>query len=223
MDEIKLYEKILSLSKPWVIDSIDLNESEGTIHVYVSFDGDSLICPICKISCPRYDARPRTWRHLDTCQFKTIVHCNVPRANCIDHGVHQIDIPWAEKGSGFTLLFETFIIDWLKEASINAVSRQLKLSWNAIDGIMKRAVKRGLDRRTKMDIQHICVDEVSQRKGRKYLTIVSNDLGHVLDVQDDRSKDSLYAFYNKLDPDQLHNIQSISMDMSQAYIVAKKQ
>ena len=41
-------------------------------------------------------------------------------------------------------MFEALVIDWLKEASTLAVSRQMKLSRNAIDGIMQRAVKRGL-------------------------------------------------------------------------------
>ena len=218
MDEITLYEKILSLSKPWSVDSIELNEADNSVHVNVTYDGNSGSCPVCKKPCTRYDTRSRTWRHLDTCQYKTFVHCNVPRANCVEHGVLQIDIPWAEKGSGFTLLFEAFIIDWLNEASINAVSRQTNLSWNAIDGIMKRAVRRGLDRRTELDIKHLCVDEVSQRKGRKYLTIISNHQGHVLDIQDDRSKESLKAFYNKFNEQQLVKVESISMDMCQAYI-----
>ena len=49
--------------------------------------------------------------------------------------------------SGFTALFEALVIDWLKEASTSAVARLMGLSWNAIDGIMQRAVKRGLARR----------------------------------------------------------------------------
>ena len=218
MDEVKLYEKILSLSKPWLVDSIELNETDNSVHVCVSCDGDSVSCPVCQKSCPRYDRRSRTWRHLDTCQYKTFVHCNAPRVSCVEHGVLQVDIPWAEKGAGFTLLFESLVIDWLKEASINGVSRQLGLSWNAIDGIMKCAVQRGLGRRTELDIKHLCVDEVSRRKGRKYLTIVSNHQGHVLDVQDDRTKESLNAFYNKFSEQQLKKVQSISMDMCQAYI-----
>ncbi|WP_330178160.1 transposase family protein [Candidatus Vondammii sp. HM_W22] len=47
-------------------------------------------------------------------------------------------------------MFEALVIDWLKEVSISAVSRLMGLSWNAIDGIMQRAVKRGLARRTEI-------------------------------------------------------------------------
>ncbi|MEF8980187.1 helix-turn-helix domain-containing protein, partial [Thiohalorhabdus sp.] len=60
--------------------------------------------------------------------------------NCPEHGVRQVDVPWAEAGSGFTALFEALVIDWLKEASIQAVAKQLGLSWSAVDGILQRAV-----------------------------------------------------------------------------------
>jgi transposase len=61
--------------------------------------------------------------------------------------VRQIDVPWAEEGSRFTALFEALVIDWLAEASIQAVAQRLGLSWSAVDGIMQPAVKRGLARR----------------------------------------------------------------------------
>ncbi|MEJ2621201.1 MAG: hypothetical protein P8163_13320 [Candidatus Thiodiazotropha sp.] len=53
------------------------------------------------------------------------------------------------------------MIDWLKEASISAVSRLMNLSWNAIDGIMQRAVKRGLSRREEIAVSQIGVDETA--------------------------------------------------------------
>jgi hypothetical protein len=47
-------------------------------------------------------------------------------------------------GSDFTALFEALVIDWLKEASVATVSRQLGLSWNEIDRIkMIKARSRG--------------------------------------------------------------------------------
>jgi transposase len=77
----------------------------------------------------------------------------VPRIECAQHGVLQIDVPWAEPNSGFTALMEALIIDWLKEASILAVSRRMRLSWDQIDGVMRRAVRRGLERRKLQGIQ----------------------------------------------------------------------
>nr|VFK69969.1 MAG: Transposase [Candidatus Kentron sp. UNK] len=88
------------------------------------------------------------------------------------------------------------VINWLKEASTQAVSRQLELSWNAIDGIMQRAVKRGMARRASLDPKHIGVDETAFRKRHDYVAVVSDqDTGHVLHVAEDRKKTNLKAWY----------------------------
>ena len=165
----------------------------------MDFDRDTpLQCPLCELDCSRHDTRKRTWRHLDSCQFKTLVHTEIPRTKCDKHGVLQVDIPWATDRSRFTLMFEALVINWLKETSINAVARRFDMSWNAIDGIMKRAVTRGLESRNKLDLKHLSVDEVCNRKGREYVTIVSNKNGQVLDVQEGKSSMSLNAFYHSL-------------------------
>ena len=93
-----------------------------------------------RIAVQGYDSRRREWRHLDTCQYRTILAADVPRVECPEHGVVTVSVPWAESLSRFTMLFESMVIEWLKEASISAVSRLMGLSWNAIDGIMQRAV-----------------------------------------------------------------------------------
>jgi len=33
-----------------------------------------------------------------------------PRLRCPEHGVHLVSVPWASEGSGFTLLFEAFVM-----------------------------------------------------------------------------------------------------------------
>ncbi|MBL4800113.1 MAG: ISL3 family transposase [Oleispira sp.] len=218
MDELSLYEHILSVSAPWFVEHIDLDKPTNTVHVYVQYDPDiSLECPSCARQVTRYDSRKRSWRHLDTCQFQTIVHCDVPRSDCPEHGALLVEVPWAEKGGRYTLMFEALVIDWLKEASINAVSRRLSLSWNAIDGIMQRAVKRGLDRRSDMDTSHLAVDEVNRKKGHKYMTIISNDRGYVLDVQEGKGKEGLSLYFQGLSLLTRTNIKTISMDLSPAF------
>ncbi len=218
MDELSLYEHILSISAPWFVEHIDLDKPTNTVHVYVQYDSDtSLECPCCSRQVTRYDSRKRSWRHLDTCQLQTIVHCDVPRSDCPEHGALLVEVPWAEKGGRYTLMFEALVIDWLKEASINAVSRRFSVSWNAIDGIMQRAVKRGLDRRSDMDTSHLAVDEVNRKKGHKYMTIISNDQGYVLDVQEGKGKEGLSLYFKGLSLLTRTNIKTISMDLSPAF------
>ncbi len=118
-------------------------------------------------------------------------------------------------------LFEALVIDWLREASVAAVSRRLGLSWNAIDGIMQWAVQRGLAWREAVSPTRIGVDETAFRKRHDYVTVVSDqDNGTVLHVADDRSLESLGGYYDTLSEAQKGGIESIAMDMWPAYIRA---
>ena len=188
---------------------------QGQVIVHVERKaGAQPCCPTCSKPAPGYDSRRRRWRHLDTCQYKTILEADVPRVKCPEHGVVTTTVPWAEPNSGFTALFEALVIDWLKEASTSAVARLMGLSWNAIDGIMQRAVKRGLARRKKTCAQHLGVDETAFRKRHDYVSIVSDqDNGTVLYVGKDRKKADLKQWFEALPRSCLEAIESVSMDM----------
>ncbi|HFG9959351.1 TPA: helix-turn-helix domain-containing protein, partial [Salmonella enterica subsp. enterica serovar Virchow] len=173
MDEKSLYAHILNLSAPWQVESLSLDENAGYVTVVVGIAKNTLlICPTCGQQCPVHDHRHRKWRHLDTCQFMTVVEASVPRVMCPDHGCQTLPVPWAGAGSRYTLLFESFVLTWLKISTVDAVRKQLKLSWNAVDGIMTRAVKRGLGRIKKpLSARHMNVDEVAFKKGHQYITV----------------------------------------------------
>lgn len=220
MRDKDLYSQILGIKNPWQVVDVELALGAGEVKVYVEHDpGIALTCPTCGEACAGYDKRRREWRHLDTCQFRTLLVADVPRVSCKEHGVHTIAMPWAEPGSGLTALFESLVIDWLQEASIKAVARQLQLSWKAVDGVMQRAVHRGLARRERQTPTHLSVDETSFRKGHDYVTVVTDqDQGHVLHVSDDNTKASLESFYDSLDEAQKSAVESVAMDMWPAYI-----
>jgi transposase len=222
MKDKQLYQQILGIELPWRVMGVDVAVEEGEVRVCVEAkSGTRHECPQCGKQCAGYDRRVRRWRHLDTCQLRTILIADVPRVECPEHGVVMVKVPWAEPGAGFTALFEALVISWLKEASIAAVARQLRLSWNAIDGIMQRAVNRGLGRRKHKPSQHIGVDETAFRKGHDYVTVVS-DGATVLYVADDRKQSSLDGYYGGLSEEECAAIESVSMDMWPAFIGATR-
>jgi transposase len=146
---------------------------------------------------------------------------DVPRGTCVEHGVRQIAVPWAESGSRFTALFERVVIDWLKEASASAVSRRLRLTWDEVDGIMARAVARGLGRRDAVQPTRIGIDETSYQKRHEYVTVVTDlDQSRVLDVADGRKQDCLDTFLGGLSQSQRDAIEVVALDMWQPYIKA---
>ena len=75
----------------------------GIVHVRVSHSlGGKVRCPQCGASCVRHDHLERSWRHLDTMQFATLITAAVPRVKCDEHGIHPLPVPWEEESAGFT-------------------------------------------------------------------------------------------------------------------------
>jgi transposase len=109
-----LYQRILGIEKPWEVVDVDLQLARGEVHVHVALPSKTRwVCPDCHERAPVHDHREGTWRHLDTCQYRTVLHARVPRLSCPTHGIRQLQVPWAEPGSRFTALFEALAIDWL--------------------------------------------------------------------------------------------------------------
>jgi transposase len=220
MQDRELYRQILGIESPWFVERVELQLEKGEIHVYLDHQDSEWSCGQCGQACRLYDHQPeRQWRHLDTCQYQTILHASPPRSDCTEHGPRVVKLPWAEPGGRFTALFEALAIEWLKQASQAAVAAQLKLSWDEIHTIQQRAVERGLQRRTAEPVRYIGVDEKAYKTGHSYLTLV-NDLerGRVLFVSEDREEKSLDGFWPTLTAEQLGGIEAVAIDMWDAYL-----
>jgi transposase len=220
MQDRELYRQILGIESPWFVDRVELKLEEGEIHIFVDHKDTDWPCPECKRPCRLYDHQgERRWRHLDTCQYRTILRAAVPRSDCGEHGVRVVQLPWAEAGSRFTALFEALAINWLKQASQKAVAEQMKLSWDEIHAILERAVRRGLERRRRELVKHLGVDEKAYRKGHSYLTLVNDlDTSRVLWVAEEREEKSLDGFWATLTEEQLESIEAVAVDMWDAYL-----
>lgn len=220
MQDTNLYAAILGVVSPWEVTEVRPEVERGRILVVVEdASGVELPCPECGKPCPRHDHRKRRWRHLPTCQYQTILEVDVPRVRCEEHGVHQVPVPWADSNSSFTALLEALVISWLKQASTSAVAELMDLTWDQVDGIMQRAVRRGLERRGPIEPERIGVDETSFQKRREYVTVVNDlDGGSVLWVADGRGQDALNGFYSGLSRKAKAGIKAVAMDMWKPYI-----
>ena len=220
MQDTTLYAQILGVESPWRVTAVTPRLDEGEVVVTVDAPARvRLACPRCGTDCPRHDHRARRWRHLPTCQYRTILEVSVPRVRCEEHGVLQVPVPWAEENSSFTALYEALVISWLKEASISAVAERMDLTWDQVDGIMQRAVRRGLARREPAELRRIGIDETSFQKRHEYVTVVTDlDSSTVVYVADDRKASSLEPFFDELEPPELATIEVVAMDMWKPYI-----
>ena len=134
MNDKQLYEQILGIKSPWHVEQVELKLADGQVLISVEGTAATEVCPECGAQSPRYDRSERRWRHLDTCQYETILIATVPRVRCREHGVRQVRLPWAEERSRFTAMFEALVIDWRHEGQPGAFDLRL-LDATALKGI----------------------------------------------------------------------------------------
>lgn len=215
------YGQLLNLVHPWVVSDVEL-DTEGlgiTIRV-TTVPGEKLPCPTCGKPCSKEDHREeRSWRHLDTMQFTTTITCRTPRISCSEHGVVTVNVPWAGAYSRFTELFERFAIDVLKAAkTVKSATELLRISWDQVHEIQKRAVERGMARRKDETIVHLGIDEKNFLKGHSYASILSDlDQVRVLDVTPNRDEIATKTLMETLSEEQQTNVKAIAMDMWPAF------
>ena len=221
MKDVQLYEQILGLAAPWYVESVKLKPEAREIEVRVSYRETLWGCPTCGQRMQIHDYEERRWRHLDSCQFKTILVSRVPVVRCPEHGSQTVAVPWAEKYCRFSRLFERLAIDVLLECSISGACAILAISWEEADGIKQRAVKRGLARKQPAVMPRLCVDEKGVGNGQDYLTIVAQvqvERTTVQYVGDGREQGSLDAFWQSLLPAQLAGVEAVGMDMWEPFV-----
>lgn len=223
MQDTELYRHLLGLESPWTVANVNLDVATQRVDVYVEHPkGQKWPCPHCGELLPVYDhSEERVWRHLDSCQFLTFLHARPPRVKCPQHGVRQVQLPWAEPKSRFTLLFERMAIDVMQLTHIRAAQQILRISWDETWHILYRAVRRGLQRKQPRMIERLGVDEKAIARGQRYFTLVCDlDNGTVEHIGDGRERRSFESYLDSLTPEQLQAIVAISMDMHEAYVQA---
>jgi transposase len=225
MRTVDVFRLLLGLQSPWLVNRVDISPEENRIDVWISHrKGARFPCPLCGLELSIVDhVASRTWRHLDCCSFRTLVHARIPRVACMWDGVHQVHVPWALPHAQVTVAFERWAIDVLKETDILGATRLLGIGWDQAWGIMERAVTRGRKAKRKRVIARLGVDEKAIAKGHAYFTVVSDlDRGTVEYVAENRRQESLEEFYRSLSRKQLAGIQAVAMDMWDPYIAATK-
>jgi len=223
MRDTELYRYLLGIETPWAVEKVELDLANQRVDVWAGHQDDvRWPCPECGAMMPVYDHTPeRTWRHLDSCQFKTFLHARPPRVDCTEHGVRQARLPWADAKARFTLLFERLAIDVLRESDILGATRILRISWDEAWHILERAVERGLTAKKKRICPRIGVDEKSVGKGHTYITLVCDlNQSTVEHLADDRRQTSLDSYFVGLSQEQKESIEAVAIDMWDPYIAS---
>src|SRR5471030_1515571 len=174
---LKHYALLLGIGSPWQVKAVALRLAEKQVDIELGWQwGQPDKCPECGRKCSIHDSAPeRTWRHLDTMQFATLIRARTPRSDCPEHGVKTMQVPWAEPQWRFTMLFERFAVEvLLASASVSQACELLGLGWETAHEIMRRAVERGLEGRQLEALPHLGMDEKSFGRGQSYITLLTD-------------------------------------------------
>ena len=121
--QTKLFEAAWCIEKPLYISNIEFNEL-SELHIYIDFErGSKFSCHICeKEECSVHDTVEKVWRHLNFFQYKCFIHFRNPKLKCNKCGVHLFMPPWSRPRSGFTVLFEAFVLTLVKEMPVSKIA-----------------------------------------------------------------------------------------------------
>jgi transposase len=133
--------------------------------------------------------------------------------------MRHILVPWSEEHSRFAGLLEALAIRLLKATTLSGLRPVMRLSWDEAEGILDRAVKRGLARCADDPARIIGVDETSFRKGHQDITVESDlERDRMLWVGDEREKTTHAAYWSQLPEAHLAGVTEVVMDRWEPYI-----
>jgi len=194
---------------------------EKQIEVTVTLRQRRLRCPECTYTTSsRYDTRPveSAWRHLDLCAWRLVVKASLRRLECPVHGVKVEQVPFARAGARHTRDFDDLASCLATTMDRTAICRLCRVDWDTVGRMITRVMDDGLDPGRLNQLFVIGVDDVSWRKGQKYLTLVSDhQSGKMVWGEEGRDAATLDTFFKELGPERSTGLVAVSMDMSAAY------
>ena len=194
--------------------------SPSGIVVALRRRGRRLRCPCGWSTRAVYDRTARRWRHLDLGAARLYLEAEIRRLACRHcQRVRTETVPWARPGARFTCDFEDVVAYLAQRTDKTTITRLLRCSWEAVAAITVRVVAEHLDDARLEGLYRIGIDEVSYRKGHRYLNVVADhDLdGAVVWAGEGMSSATLERFFDTLGPARTAQLQAASMDLHGAY------
>jgi transposase len=223
MHDTVLFQAALGLSAPWVVRRSEFDPDRKQLDLHIDFSaGSRFACASCgSAGCAVHDTREKQWRHLNFFQHKTVLHARVPRTSCDKCGVKQVVLPWGRPGSGFTLLFEAFLLTMAKAMPVANVGQIVDEHDTRIWRVLDHYISKAVDALDLGEVTQIAADETSARRGHDYISlfvdIARRKVIFVTDGKDAATVDAFAAFLEKHGGKKC-NITDVSIDMGAAFI-----
>lgn len=216
MRKKSIWGRLLGL-KDAVVEDVVLEAEFGQLVVHVRIGARAAgRCGRCLRRAPGYDRGNgrRRWRHLDAGTLMVRIEAEVPRVACQHCGVVTCHVPWARAGAGHTVDFDHHVAWLATHAAKSTVATLMRIAWRTVGAIVTR-VWADIDAITDRfeGITRIGIDEISYKKGYKFLTIVvDHDTGRLLWAGVGHDRATVDEFFETLGPERCARITHVSAD-----------
>jgi transposase len=173
-------------------------------------------CGVCRRRSPGYDAGAgrRRWRTLDLGTVRAVLEADAPRVLCRRHGVVVASVPWARHDAGHTHAFDEQVAWLATQASKSTVTELMRIAWRTVGSIITR-VWADIDARCDRlaGLRRIGIDEISYKKGHKYLmVVVDHDARRLVWAAPGRTSATVREFFDLLGEQRCAQITHVSAD-----------
>ena len=137
-----------------------------------------------------------------------------PRVRCKRHGVVVAAVPWARHDASFTRLFEDQVAWLAVHTSKTAVSELMRIAWRSVGWICRRVMaEQSAKRDLFAGLERLGFDEISVRKGQRYLTVVvDHDTGKLVWAHPGRDRKTVEKFLDTPGKERCAQIKLVSCD-----------
>ena len=217
-----IFSIALGLQKPWLIKEVIFNRDNSQLDIHLEFTKGYKFTTEDGQGYTAHDTVERRWQHLNFFQHKCYLHAKIPRVKQADGKVKTQAVPWARKGSGFTLLFEAFTMLLIEnEMPVNKAAKIVQVYPNRLWNVFNYWISIAHKEDTIEDLDKIGFDETSVRKGHNYVTtMVDLKEKRVMFATEGKGSGCIEKSINYLkgkDVD-IDTVKQVCIDMSPAFI-----
>jgi transposase len=214
-----LWRKLIGVDYGVVIEEVEIEGEDGeevvVVHVRLRKDRRRR-CGRCGVRAPGYDQGEgrRRWRSLDLGTLRCVLEADAPRVSCPTHGPTVALMPWARHGAGHTRAFDDQVAWLVTHTAKSTVCELMRIAWRTVGSVIDRVVT---DARAADDpfaaLRRIGIDEISYKKGHRYLTVVvDHDAGRLIWAGIGRDKATLNGFFDLLGAERSGEIEVVTAD-----------
>jgi transposase len=224
MNSEHLFKMALGISSPWEITNVKLEAAKNhkELHINIDFKKGSRFADDSGMLCEVHDTVQKTWRHLNFFEHSCYLHCRIPRIKTTDEKVKLIEVPWSRSGSGFTLLFEAYVMALIEnEMPVNKIGKLLNENAHRLWTIFNYWISRAYNADQPTIPNKLGLDETSKKKGHDYVTLaVDLDERRVLHVAEGKDRNAVKSVKTYLESKgiDVNKVKDASMDMSPSFI-----